>query len=136
LRTWVGFKQTGVEVERQARFAGQPKYSLSRLIALAFEGLFAFSRKPIRAVTIAGMLILLGCAGYSAYAVYAKLVLQESPQGFTALILFVNFLAGVQLTFLGVIGEYVGRIYEEVKQRPVYIVRQVFGGQPQQAPRP
>jgi glycosyltransferase involved in cell wall biosynthesis len=137
LRTWVGFRQIGVEVERQARFAGQPKYSFSRLVALAMEGLFAFSRKPIRAVTLVGMLMLLGGFAYSAYAVYAKLVLHQSPQGFTALILFMNFLAGVQLTFLGVIGEYVGRIYEEVKQRPSYIVRELRGrGAPAAAREP
>jgi polyisoprenyl-phosphate glycosyltransferase len=127
LRTWVGFRQIGVDVERQSRSAGQPKYGFKRLVSLAMEGLFAFSRKPIRAVTLAGMTMLFGSVLYSLYAVYAKLVLHESPQGFTALILFMNLFAGIQLTFLGVIGEYVGRIYEEVKQRPRYIVRELRG---------
>lgn len=127
LRSWVGFKQIGVAVERDARYAGQPKYGLRRLIALSVDGIFSFSVAPLRAATIAGLFLLIGTTAYTMFAVYAKIVLGQSPQGFTTLIVFQNFLAGMQLTFLGVIGEYIGRIYDEVKQRPHYVVQRITG---------
>lgn len=122
LRAWVGFKQASVEVERPERHAGRSKYGLRRLLGLAFDGIFAFSIVPIRAaVLLGGIAIALSCA-FAAYALYAKLFLQQSPRGFTALTFLIVFLSGVHLFFLGVIGEYVGRVYEEAKGRPLYIV--------------
>lgn len=122
MRSWVGFSQVGVNVERGARHSGKSKYGLKRLLALAFDGFFAFSIVPIRAAAILGASAMLVSLFYVSYAVYAKLVLRESPQGFTALIVGITFFSGVLLFFLGVIGEYVGRIYEETKSRPQYIV--------------
>lgn len=126
LRSWVGFRQIGIEVERDARFAGQAKYSLSHLFRLASDGIFAFSTIPIRAAALFGLLALGGSALFALYTLYAKFVLHRSPQGFTALIILFTFLSGVHLVFLSVIGEYVGRVYEEVKQRPVYIVSRLI----------
>jgi glycosyltransferase involved in cell wall biosynthesis len=126
LRSWVGFRQIGIEVERDARFAGTAKYSLRRLFRLASDGIFAFSTIPIRAAALFGMLALGGSVIFSFYTLYAKFALHRSPQGFTALIILFTFLSGVHLLFLSVIGEYVGRVYEEVKQRPVYIVSRVI----------
>ncbi len=125
LRSWVGFRQIGIEVERDARFAGEAKYNVRRLFKLAFDGIFSFSTLPIRAAGLFGMIALTVSGVYSLYTLYAKLVLHISPQGFTAIIILVTFLSGVQLTFLGVIGEYLGRVYEETKTRPVYIVHHV-----------
>ena len=125
LRSWVGFRQIGIEIERDARFAGTAKYNIRRLFRLAFDGIFSFSTLPIRAATLFGIIALAASAVYSLYALYAKLVLRISPQGFTAIIILVTFLSGVQLTFLGVIGEYLGRVYEEAKTRPVYIVDRI-----------
>lgn len=125
LRSWVGFRQTGIEVERDARFAGTAKYNLRRLFRLASDGIFAFSTIPIRAAALVGLMALAASILYSGYTVYAKFVLHRSPQGFTALIILLTFLSGVHLLFLSVIGEYVGRVYQEVKQRPVYIVSRV-----------
>jgi polyisoprenyl-phosphate glycosyltransferase len=125
LRSWVGFRQIGVEVERDARFAGKAKYNVRRLFKLAFDGIFSFSTLPIRAAGLFGIVALAVSGAYSLYTLYAKLVLHISPQGFTAIIILVTFLSGVQLTFLGVIGEYLGRVYEETKTRPVYIVDRV-----------
>jgi glycosyltransferase involved in cell wall biosynthesis len=122
MRTWVGFRQVGVEVERAERHSGRSKYSLVRLLKLAFDGIFAFSIVPIRAAAILGAGVIAFSALYILYALYAKLVLHESPQGFTALIVAMTFLSGMVLLFLGIIGEYVGRIYEETKGRPQYIV--------------
>ncbi len=118
MRTWVGFRQIGIEVEREERHTGNSKYNLMRLLKLAFDGMFAFSIVPIRAATLAGAFVVLSSILYAVYAIYAKLFLHESPLGFTALIVAVTFLSGVILFFLGVIGEYVGRIYEETKEDP------------------
>ncbi len=127
MRSWVGFRQTGVEVERAERHSGRSKYSVMRLMKLAFDGIFAFSIVPIRAAALFGAFVMFLSTLYVAYSLYAKLFLQKSPQGFTALIVAVTFLSGIVLFFLGVIGEYVGRIYEETKQRPLYLIGRVAG---------
>lgn len=127
LRSWVGFRQIGIPVERPERSAGQSKYSLRRLLGLAFDGVFAFSIVPIRAAALFGA-VAVGLSGvFALYALFAKLALHRSPQGFTSLILVLTFLSGVNLFFLGVVGEYVGRVYEEVKRRPLYVVSRVIG---------
>jgi glycosyltransferase involved in cell wall biosynthesis len=128
LRSWVGFRQIGIPVERSERHSGKSKYSVLRLLKLAFDGIFAFSIVPIRAAAILGALSILFSGIFSAYAIYAKVFLHQSPQGFTALLLLITFLAGVLLFFLGVIGEYVGRIYEGTKGRPIYVIGRLIGG--------
>ena len=125
LRTWVGFRQTTVEVPRAARAAGETKYSLAKLMSLALDGAFSFSIVPLRLSAAIGFTAFLGAFLFSLYAVYAKVVLDQSPQGFTALIVAGTFLAGILLIAIWIIGEYVGRIYEEVKRRPVYVVDSV-----------
>jgi dolichol-phosphate mannosyltransferase len=125
MRSWVGFRQTGIPVERAERHSGKSKYSLMRLIKLAADGIFAFSIVPIRATALLGTLVVTMSFLYVCYAVYAKLVLHVSPQGFTALIVAVTFLSGIMLFFLGIIGEYLGRIYEETKARPQYVIEQI-----------
>jgi len=127
MRSWVGFRQIGVPVERAERYSGKSKYSLMRLLKLATDGIFAFSIVPIRAAALMGALVMLLSTMFVLYAIYAKVVRHESPVGFTALLVAVTFLSGVVLFFLGIIGEYVGRIYEETKARPHYVVRQVVG---------
>lgn len=127
MRSWVGFKQTGIPVERDARHSGRSKYSFLRLLKLASDGIFAFSIVPIRTALLLGATAVGASALYSLYAVYAKFILHQSPKGFTALMLMLTFLSGILLLFLGVIGEYVGRIYEETKARPHYVVGRVIG---------
>lgn len=127
LRALVGFRQTGIEVERDTRHAGDSRYGLRGLIRLALNGLFAFSVVPIRLATMVGAFAVGGSLLYSIYVLWARLVLEQTPQGFTTLILAMVFLAGVQLLFLGIIGEYVGRIYEETKGRPIYIIDEPVG---------
>ena len=137
LRTWVGFRQIGIPVERSARHAGRTKYSPLKLLKLASDGIFAFSIVPLRAAAILGS----GAMGlsflFALYSLYAKFRL-HSPQGFTALILAMTFFSGIILFFLGIIGEYVGRIFEETKGRPHYVVLKVVrrgatSGGPRQA---
>jgi len=127
MRSWVGFRQTGLPVERAERHSGKSKYSMLRLMRLAFDGIFAFSILPIRAAALFGAFVMFLSTLYVAYSLYAKLFLQKSPQGFTALIVAVTFLSGIVLFFLGVIGEYVGRIYEETKARPQYLIGRMTG---------
>ena len=127
LRAWVGFRQTGVRVERSERYAGASKYGFWKLVRLAFDGIFAFSMAPLRAAALLGFATVGGALFFAAYAIYVKVFLHQSPPGFTALLVAVTLLAGIQLLFLGVIGEYIGRIYEETKGRPHYIVREVAG---------
>lgn len=124
MRTWVGFRQIGIPIERAARQAGRTKYSPLRLLKLASDGIFAFSIVPLRAAAILGATATGLSALYSIYALYVKFWL-HAPQGFTALVLAITFLSGVNLFFLGIIGEYVGRVYEEAKGRPHYVVREV-----------
>jgi glycosyltransferase involved in cell wall biosynthesis len=127
MRSWVGFRQTGFTVERAQRQSGKSKYNLIRLMRLAADGIFAFSIVPIRAAVLFGAFVMLLSSFYVLYVLYAKIFLQESPQGFAALLVAITFLSGVVLFFLGVIGEYVGRIYEETKARPQYIIGRIVG---------
>jgi len=127
MRSWVGFRQTGLPVEREERHSGKSKYGLLRLLKLAADGIFAFSIVPIRAAALLGAAAIGVSMLYVLFALYYRFFLQQSPQGFTALIAAVTFLSGVLLFFLGVIGEYVGRIYEETKARPIYVIERVAG---------
>ncbi len=127
LRSWVGYRQTTVQVPREARAAGESKYSLGRLFSLALDGAFSFSIIPLRISAAFGFVAFTGALLFSLYAIYAKLVLGQSPQGFTALIVVLTFLVGVLLIALWIIGEYVGRIYFEVKRRPLYLVERLVG---------
>jgi len=124
LRTWVGFRQIGIPVERSARHAGRTKYTPLKLLKLASDGIFAFSIVPLRAAAMLGAAAVGLSILYSFYAAYVKFW-RHAPQGFTALILAITFLSGVNLFFLGIIGEYVGRIYEEAKGRPHYVVKKL-----------
>jgi dolichol-phosphate mannosyltransferase len=126
LRAWVGFNQIGVPVERGSRFAGKSKYNLWRLGKLGLDGVFAFSIVPIRAAAVCGAVAVMASLVFGLYALFVRLFLDRPPQGFTALVLLVIFLSGVNMFFLGVIGEYVGRVYAEVKERPVYVVGSVI----------
>jgi glycosyltransferase involved in cell wall biosynthesis len=128
LRSWVGFRQIGIPVERSERHSGQSKYGFLRLLKLASDGIFAFSIVPIRAAALLGLAAIFLSSLFAVYAILAKIFFYQSPKGFTALLLLITFLSGILLFFLGVIGEYVGRIYEETKGRPIYIIERLIGG--------
>jgi dolichol-phosphate mannosyltransferase len=128
LRTWVGFRQVDIPVERAERYAGQPKYSAVKLLKLATDGIFSFSIVPLRFATLLGAATMSVAMVYAIYSLWIKLVQGQPPKGFTALIIAIIFLAGVQLFFMGIIGEYVGRLFEASKARPNYIVAERFGG--------
>jgi len=125
LRSYVGFRQTGLLYERQQRAGGRSKYNLGKLLALAADGVFTFSEGPLRLATVLG----LSAAGLSlavgAYMFIWRLFSGEKLPGFATLAVGLFFLGGIQLICLGILGEYIGRIHHEVKQRPPYIVERV-----------
>lgn len=126
MRTWVGYKQVGLEYERPERFAGETKYSWSLLFRLAFSGLFNFSRKPIQFITRLGAIFFALSTTYLLYTVYSKYVLENTPSGFTAVIGLIIALSSLQFVALGVIGEYVYRSFELVQRRPNYITKRIL----------
>ena len=130
LRSWVGFRQTGVIIERDERAAGITNYGPLKLLKLASDGIFSFSIVPLRAAALLGLFAILLSGSFSVYTLYAKYVLHRTPAGFTSIMVFMSFLTGVQLFFLGVIGEYVGRIYQETKRRPLYVLGSVTRATP------
>jgi dolichol-phosphate mannosyltransferase len=127
IRSWVGFRQVGLPFERHARHAGASKYTFGRLTLLALDGLFSFSYVPLRVITVLGLSVSLVSLSLAVFFFVKKLLYGLSPPGYASLIVSIFFLAGIQLITLGVIGEYVGRIFEEAKRRPIYILRRVSG---------
>jgi dolichol-phosphate mannosyltransferase len=128
IRSWVGMSQVGLAYERHARHAGRPKYTFTRLVYLALDGLVSFSYLPLRAITMLGFGVSLLSIVLAVFYAIKKLTVGLNPPGFATITVAIFFLAGMQLITIGVIGEYVGRIFEEVKQRPLYILRQISGG--------
>lgn len=126
IRSWVGLDQVGLAYEREARYAGEPKFTLTRLVYLALDGLISFSYVPLRMISLLGLGVSLVSIFLAIGYTIQKLTRGLSPPGFATTVVAIFFLAGIQLITIGVIGEYVGRIFEEVKRRPLYIIRQVF----------
>lgn len=137
LRSWVGFRQTTFVYERDARYAGVPKYTFVKLVKLALDGMISYSYIPLRLSYLFGGIVavasfLLGLV-YFAQRILSS---QPIPRGFTTLAILVLFLGGIQLLALGLLGEYIGRIYDEVKRRPQYVEAELlnFPGQRTEAP--
>jgi len=126
MRTWIGFKQKGIEYERSARFAGVTKYSWKKLFELAYSGIFNFSSFPIKFITRMGMLTIGVSLAYFIYVLVDKIYFNSVPQGFTALIFSIIMFSGVQLISLGIIGEYVLRIYQQSQSRPLFIIDKII----------
>jgi polyisoprenyl-phosphate glycosyltransferase len=127
LRSWIGFKQIGVEYERDARNAGDPKYSLSKLIGLAVSGYVGFSSLPLRMAAWLGVSASLAGFAMTIWVILSRVFVPHVPQGWASLTAVVLFVGGVQLIMLGVIGEYLGRVYDEVRQRPLYVISSRVG---------
>ena len=128
LRSWVGFDQGIVYYDRQERAGGEPKQSFKRLIKYALDAIFSFSYKPLKLMTAVGVLISTGGFALACFFILRRLLGIEIAQtGFTTLVTLVLFLGGVQLIAVGILGEYLARIYDEVKQRPLYIMKRRYG---------
>lgn len=127
MRSWIGFRQAGVEYERAQRFAGETKYSWKKLFDLAYSGIFNFSSFPIKFITRMGVFaIILSLVYIAAILAYKFIFRGQVPTGFPTLIMAIVLFSGVQLISLGVIGEYVLRIYQQVQDRPMFIIDKVI----------
>lgn len=126
LRAWIGFRQTVIRFERDPRFAGEVKYTFSKSLALAIDGLVSFSKVPLRLATYTGLLAAMLALLMTALVIYWRLFQLNSPvTGFATIMAAIFFIGAVQLISIGVLGEYIGRIYEEVKGRPLYTLAEV-----------
>src|SRR5215472_3295606 len=132
---WLGFKQTAILYDRPQRFAGDTKYPLRKMVRFAIDGITSFSVLPLRLATYLGIFISFVSVGAAVFAVIAKFGFNATVPGWTGIMVLVGLFASVQLLVTGVLGEYVGRIYEEVKRRPLYIIGDRFnvGEQPDDA---
>jgi len=131
LRTWVGFQQVGISYERAARFAGEPKYTFRTLVKLGLDGIINFSYRPLQAITWIGILTGLGAVALAILVlsqyIFNFAIFGFNPRtatGWTSLVLVLLFSSAVQLFCLGILGEYLGRLFEETKRRPIYLVKQ------------
>ena len=136
LRSWVGFRHAGIEYDRDARHAGAPKYTLRKLVGLALSGYVGFSAMPLRLASWLGFLAAATGFAFAVWAIATRLLGIPSPRGWASTLAVVLFVGGVQLVVLGIIGEYLGRVYDEVRRRPLYVVRSRLGIDADDTPRP
>ena len=122
MRSWIGFRQIGIEYERAERAAGASKYGFRMLLNLAYNGIFNFSEFPIKVIKRIGYSAVGLSMFYVVYSLYRKLMYNDVPQGFMATIFIIVFFSGIQLFFMGIMGEYLLRIFFQVKGRPLFIV--------------
>lgn len=127
LISWVGYKQEFIPYQADQRFSGKTKYSFSRMLAFAIDGITSFSAFPLRLSTYLGMIIAFFSFLYILYAVYVRLFTDQAISGWASVLVAVLFIGGVQLIFLGIIGEYLSRVFEETKKRPLYIISKKIG---------
>lgn len=134
LRAWVGFKQIGVECERLERHKGKPSYNLLKIIKLATDGVFAFSDVPLQISSVVGFVVSMAAFLGIIFTVIQRIMTYIFPSnilavwpGFSTIVLSILFLGGVQLISIGILGEYIARIYNEVKQRPLFLVKETLG---------
>jgi dolichol-phosphate mannosyltransferase len=125
---WVGFRRAAVDYTAPERFAGTSSYTWSRLFRLGVDAVFAFSLMPLRFGYYLGSLALLATLGYALWTLACWLRDPQGAPGYTSLVLLISFLGSLQLLCLGIVGEYVGRVHEQVKQRPLYLVKERIGG--------
>jgi len=135
LTSWVGFKQTRVEYSRQARLGGRTHYPLWKMARFAVDGITSFSHQPLRWVTLTGFGSFLFSIVVGVWVLYVKLFYAEAVRGWTSMMAIVLFLGGVQLISIGVMGEYLGRVFDEVKRRPLYVIRDRQGFREDGPPR-
>ncbi len=126
MRSWVGFRQFGFEYNRDARAVGETKYSWKKLFELAWNGIFNFSDLPVRFITRLGITTILLSLFYITYILIKKIMGNYVPEGFTTLIIAICLFSGVQLISIGVIGEYVLRIYKQVRNRPLFMIDKII----------
>jgi dolichol-phosphate mannosyltransferase len=125
--SWVGFRQTGVSYTREERYAGTTHYTLSKMVKLASNGILGFSTAPLRLALSAGVFLAIASVIYGVVVIALKLAGVSVVPGYASLLFAVTFLSGIQLAVMGMVGLYVGRIYDEARARPLYVVRERHG---------
>ncbi len=125
--SWVGFRQAGVPYDRDPRHAGKSKYSLRKMLRLAVNGIIGFSTAPLKLAMSAGFLLAVASVLYGLVAIALKLAGVHIVPGYTSLLVAVTFLSGIQLTVMGMVGQYVARVYDEARGRPLYLIREARG---------
>jgi glycosyltransferase involved in cell wall biosynthesis len=126
LISWVGFKTKSIEYAPSARHTGKTKYTFMKMLNFALNGITSFSIKPLRLSIVIGFILAFMSFVYAIYAVVASVLLNQTIVGWTSLIFSVLFIGGIQLIFMGIIGEYIGKIFIEIKQRPIYLVKEIL----------
>lgn len=128
--SWVGFRQAGVPYNRDSRHAGESKYTFRKMVRLAANGIIGFSTAPLKLVMSAGFLLAGASMLYGFVAIVLKLAGVHMMPGYTSILVAVTFLSGVQLAVMGMVGQYVARVYDEARGRPLYLIREArgFGG--------
>ena len=134
--SWVGYRQEPILYDRDARFAGETKYPLRKLMALAVDGIISSSLKPLAFATVIGSITAVIGLLLLLYALYSWLFVGRTPQGWASLLITVVFLGGLQLLMLGLMGEYLGRIHEQVRGRPMFLVESVVRSDDASQPSP
>lgn len=124
---WIGFRKKEIKFEQEDRVAGTSSFNFFSLLSLAVEGVTSFTVAPLRISTFAGIIVSLVAFIYMCFIMFKTLIWGEVVQGFPTLMIVILFLGGIQLLSLGVIGEYIGRIFNETKNRPTYIAREYNG---------
>jgi len=122
LRSWAGFRQVGVTYERPARYAGEVKYTLRKMVKLASDGVMAFTSLPLKLASFLGVLTAAGGLAYLGIALFTRFVHGSTIRGWTSIVAIVLIVGGAQLMVTGVLGAYIARIYEETKARPMYVL--------------
>jgi glycosyltransferase involved in cell wall biosynthesis len=125
MTSWIGFPQIGVSYTREARRAGETKYPTRKMIRFAADAITSFSSAPLRVVSSIGFVLVGFCGVYLAYTLYKRAFTDDTVEGWTSVIVVLLLIGGAQLIGLGVIGQYVGRIYDEAKGRPLYVVSEL-----------
>jgi len=128
LISWIGFKQCGIQYDRDSRYAGETKFNFSKMLRFAFDGITSFSDKPLLISSRMGILITICSFLMMLWLIISKIINpQSSIQGWTSMLVVILFMGGVQLISIGILGEYIGRIYRETKNRPLYIIANKLG---------
>jgi dolichol-phosphate mannosyltransferase len=127
LRAWLGFRQTAVQFERPPRIAGEPKYTFLKSLGLGINGIVGFSRVPLRIATYLGVTASAVSIVLTGWAIYQRLVGNDTVRGWASTLVVILLLGGAQLLMIGIVGEYLSRIYDEVKQRPMYVIGELRG---------
>lgn len=124
---WIGFNQTFVEYDRESRFAGNTKYPLKKMLRLASDAILSFSNTPLKVATFVGFITSIAAFIGIVYALVMRIFIKDYVEGWTLLMISILLIGGIILLVLGIIGEYVGRIYGEIKRRPLYIIKDKYG---------